>query len=108
MKDEPKKMYKLIKYKVDGKDIDSFIRKYRNNFRKTYDNSIEEYLDRIEEIKFYDQEIASDIADLYTESLSADKKDYLIIVSMIQEYLDMLSKYDLSVDYVYSLAKNYK
>lgn len=99
---------KLIKYKVDGKDIDSFIRKYRNNFRKTYDNSIEEYLDRIEEIKFYDQEIASDIADLYTESLSADKKDYLIIVSMIQEYLDMLSKYDLSVDYVYSLAKNYK
>lgn len=98
----------LIKYKVSGMDIDFFIRKYRPNFRKTYDNSISEYLDRIEEIKFYDSEIASDLDDLYETSLSSDEKDYLLIVSMIQEYLDMLRIYNNSVDYEYHLAKNLK
>lgn len=36
---------RLIKYKVEGKYIELFIRTYHNNFHKTYDNAIEEYLD---------------------------------------------------------------
>lgn len=99
---------KLIKYKVSGIEIAAFIRRYRSNFRKTYENSIAEYLDRVEEIKFYDATIESDLSELYETSLSADQENYLIIVSMIQEYLDMLSKYNLSVDYEYNLAKNLK
>lgn len=99
---------KLIKFKVEGQTISDFIRKYRSNFRVTYDDAIKEYLSRIDEIKFYDESIEKDMADLYSESLSSSPEDYKLIVSMIQEYLDMLSKYNLSVDYEYSLAKNLK
>lgn len=46
--------------------------------------------------------------ELYAMSLNVDSQEYLTVVAMIQEYLDMLSKYSTSVSYEYNLAKNLK
>lgn len=99
---------KLITYKVPAKEVDFFIRKYRKNIIKSYANAVEEYLDRIEEIKFYDASAASDMSELYQELANANEEDSQIIVSMLQEYLSMLSKYNLSVSYEYDLARKLK
>ncbi len=99
---------RLITYRVSGNEVDFFIRKYRKNIIKSYSSAVEEYLDRIDEIKFYDESVASNMWELYQELASSNEEDSALIISMMQEYLEVLSKYNLSVAYEYDLAKKLK
>ncbi len=94
----------FIRYKVENKYIYAFIGKYRGKFIKVYDNPIDEYLDRLEEIRFYDESIKSNMDELYAMALNEDEDNYEVVVSMMREYLDKIDQKSDNVSYEYNLA----
>lgn len=94
----------FIKYKVKNDDIYAFIRSYSGKFIKTYDNPIDEYLGRLEEISFYDKSLKKDMDELYEMALDTDEDDYKEIETLMGEYLDLVNEISDVVSYQYNLA----
>lgn len=93
----------LIKYKISRKDIDSFIRKYKN-LKPEKDDLVEFFEDSLDEISLYDESLGNDVKFLL-ESLDVESEDdYNAIVHLLEECLKEFEKYSTSTEYEYNLG----
>ena len=93
----------LIKYKIPRDKIDTLIRLYKK--LKPCNSDLVEFLkDSLDEIRTYDESLAEDTEMLLSELEISSKEDYDATISLLEEIMASLGKFNLRTDYEYKLG----